>query len=103
MPSDASGRGTWTVHLTSHAARDLAHFHDQDPALHRLLTEELKHLAVNPFPAPLKGKKLRGLNGIFWRLRARAYRVLYRPVEPRTLLLLRVISRRELERALKTL
>ena len=101
MPSDVSGN--WAIRLASHAAKDLTRVFAQSRELHDLLVEDIKHLSTNPFPAPPKGKKLRGLNGVFWRLRVGAYRVLYRPLEPHTLLILRIIPRRELERVLKTL
>jgi len=65
--------------------------------------EALGHLKTEPFPAPPKGKKLRGLNGMFWRLRVGAYRIVYRPIESNTLFILRVIPRRELERVLRGL
>lgn len=103
MPHDGSGSVIWTVRLTAHAERDLDRIREQDPALHRQLLDELTALRVTPFPAPPKGKKLRGLNGVFWRLRVGAHRIVYRPLEPRTLAILRIIPRRELERALKTL
>ncbi len=40
---------------------------------------------------------------MFWRLRVGAYRIVYRPIEPKMLFVLRVIPRRELERALRVL
>lgn len=67
------------------------------------LIEALRGLSGQPFPAPPTGKKLRGLNGLFWRLRVGSYRIVYRPIEPHALLVLRVIPRRELEHVLKTL
>ena len=68
-----------------------------------LVVGDTSHLKTEPFPAPPKGKKLRGLNGVFWRLRVGAYRMRYRPIEPKTLFILRVIPRRELDRALRSL
>ena len=84
------GKGIWRIRLTSHAERDLDHILKQSLEFHRHLIEELKALEANPFPAPPKAKKLRGLNGIFWRLRVGAFRVVYRPLEPQTLLILRI-------------
>ena len=103
MPDPAAAKSAWTVQLSTHAARDLEHLQEQDPALHGQLLQALVHLKTEPFPAPPKGKKLRGLNGVFWRLRVGAYRMLYRPIEPKTLFILRVIPRRELDRALRSL
>ena len=92
MPDIGAGKSAWDVRLSAHAARDLEHLRKQDPALHG----QLLH-------APPKGKKLRGLNGVFWRLRVGAYRLVYRPIESNTLFILRVIPRRELDRALRGL
>ena len=103
MPDPASAKSVWTVSLSAHAARDLERLRQQDPALHTHLLQGLLSLKTEPFPAPPKAKKLRGLNGVFWRLRVGAYRILYRPIEPKTLFILRVIPRRELERALRDL
>lgn len=103
MPDIGASKSAWEVRLSAHAARDLECLRKQDPALHGQLLEALLHLKTEPFPPPPKGKKLRGLNGMFWRLRGGAYRMLYRPIEPQTLFILRVIPRRELERALRTL
>ena len=93
----------WAVRLSAHAERDLERLRKQDPALHGQLLQALRDLPTEPFPAPPKGKKLRGLNGVFWRLRVGAHRIIYRPIEAQTLLILRVIPRRELERALRVL
>lgn len=103
MPDVAAGKATWAVCLAAHAARDLERLQQQDPAMHQQLALVLRHLPTEPFPAPPRGKRLRGMNGVFWRLRVGAYRVLYRPIEPRTLYILRIIPRRELERALRDL
>ena len=103
MPDIGAGKSAWEVRLSAHAERDLEHLRKQDPTLHGQLLQALLHLNTEPFPAPPKGKKLRGLNGMFWRLRVGAYRILYRPIEPQTLFILRVIPRRELERALRGL
>jgi mRNA-degrading endonuclease RelE of RelBE toxin-antitoxin system len=103
LPDTAAGKSAWAVRLSTHAVRDLERLQQQDPALHGQLLQALRHLKTEPFPAPPKGKKLRGLNGMFWRLRVGAYRILYRPIESQTLFILRVIPRRELERALRTL
>jgi len=103
LPDLAAANPAWAIRLSAHAARDLEHLRKHDPALHGQLVQALLHLKTDPFPAPPKGKKLRGLNGMFWRLRVGAYRILYRPIEPQTLFILRVIPRRELERALRTL
>ena len=103
MPDIGAGKSAWDVRLSAHAARDLEHLRKQDPALHGQLLYALVHLKTEPFPAPPKGKKLRGLNGVFWRLRVGAYRIVYRPIESNTLFILRVIPRRELDRALRGL
>jgi len=103
LPDIGAGKSAWDVRLSAHAARDLEHLRKQGPALHGQLLEALGHLQTEPFPAPPKGKKLRGLNGMFWRLRVGAYRIVYRPIESNTLFILRVIPRRELERVLRGL
>ncbi len=103
MPDAGAGKSVWEVRLSAHAAHDLERLQPHDPALHGQLLEALLHLKTEPFPAPPKGKKLRGLNGLFWRLRVGAYRILYRPSEPQTLFILRVIPRRELDWALRSL
>ena len=103
MPGIAAAKPAWAIRLSAHADRDLEHLRKQDPTLHGQLLQALLHLKTDPFPPPPKGKKLRGLNGVFWRLRVGAYRIVYRPIASQTLCILRVIPRRELERALRTL
>ena len=103
MPDIGAGKSAWEVRLSAHAERDLERLRKQNPALHGQLLQALLHLKTEPFPNAPKGKKLRGLNGMFWRLRVGAYRIVYRPIESNTLFILRVIPRRELERALRDL
>ena len=87
------------VVLTDHATGDL----DGLPIRVRLqITQDIASLARDPLPRRPGTKKLKGYRPPLYRLRAGDYRVLYR-VAGKTVTVIRVIARRDLERALHSL
>jgi mRNA-degrading endonuclease RelE of RelBE toxin-antitoxin system len=89
----------WPVRLTASAQRDL----DDIPATERdAVVEELRLLEKDPLPAGKNLKKLRGPKRSVWRLRHGNYRILYH-VEGGQVMVVRVVNRRDLERAAERL
>lgn len=89
----------FTVQLTRAGARDL----DRVPATHRdQVIEDIQGLKRSPFGPPPRIKRLRGLSSPLFRLRSGDYRILYR-VDDTLVTVMRVIDRRELDRALRRL
>ena len=87
------------VVLTDHATGDL----DSLPIRVRLqISQDIASLARDPLPPRPGTKKLKGYRPPLYRLRAGDYRVLYR-VAGKTVTVIRVIARRDLERALHSL
>ena len=66
------------------------------------VSQDLASLARDPLPPQPAVKKLQGYRPPLYRLRAGDYRVLYR-VAQKTVTILRVIDRRDLDRALGSL
>lgn len=91
-----SGR---TVQLTRAAAKDLDRL---DTALREQLVRDLRDLQADPTGRPPRIKRLRGYGAPVYRLRSGDYRVVYR-LDDGLITVLRVINRRELERALRQL
>ena len=85
------------IQLTVTAAHDLDSISDD---LRRRLLQDIHILSTNPFPFGSNVKKLKGFRSPLYRLRAGDYRVLYRVVEE-TVIILRVIDRKDLERIIK--
>ena len=89
----------FAVVLTDHAAADL----DALPVRVRLqVAQDIASLAGDPLPPRPGTKKLKGYRPPLYRLRAGDYRVLYR-VAAKTVTIVRVIARRDLQRALDSL
>lgn len=89
----------FAVVLTDHAAADL----DALPIRVRLqIGQDIASLTRDPLPPRPGTKKLKGYRPPLYRLRAGDYRVLYR-VAGKTVTIIRVIARRDLERALDSL
>ena len=89
----------FAVVLTDHATGDL----DGLPIRVRLqISQDIASLASDPLPPRPSTKKLKGYRPPLYRLRAGDYRVPYR-VTGKTVTVIRVIARRDLERALDSL
>ncbi|MBN1223808.1 MAG: type II toxin-antitoxin system RelE/ParE family toxin [Candidatus Aminicenantes bacterium] len=87
------------LQLTHSAAADL----DCIPEARRQnVIDIIKKLSSNPFAAGPDIKKLNGFKIPLYRLRSGDYRVLYR-VEENTVLVMRVVDRRDLHRIIKRL
>jgi mRNA interferase RelE/StbE len=90
---------SFPVHLTASAADDL----NQIPAETRKeILSDIRQLSFAPFPPGTNIKKLRGFKPPLYRLRTGDFRILYR-VEARTIFIIRVINRKELDRIIKRL
>ncbi|MBI5179302.1 MAG: type II toxin-antitoxin system RelE/ParE family toxin [Nitrospinae bacterium] len=83
--------------LTRSAADDL----DRLPARDRVIAD-IKRLGGNPFPSGNEIKKLKGVSPPLYRLRSGDFRALFR-VEGNTVTIMRVIDRKELDRAIRKL
>jgi mRNA interferase RelE/StbE len=88
-----------TIHLTQSAAGDLEAIPDK---LRNQIVEAIKSIAEKPLPVGTAVKKLKGFKPPLYRLRSGDYRVLYR-VHGSTILVMRIIDRKDLERAIKRL
>jgi len=89
----------WPVRLTASAQRDL----DDIPTSEQGgVIAEVRSLEKDPLPAGKNLKKLRSPKRSVWRLRHGNYRILYR-VEGGQVMVIRVVNRRDLERAAERL
>jgi mRNA interferase RelE/StbE len=88
-----------TIHLTQSAAADLETIPGK---LRNQVVEAVKSLAEKPLPVGTTVKKLKGFKPPLYRLRSGDYRVLYR-VQGSTVLVMRIIDRKDLERTMKRL
>jgi mRNA-degrading endonuclease RelE of RelBE toxin-antitoxin system len=70
--------------------------------VHSRIVESLEILRQAPFPSPPLKKKLKGFGFSLYRLRVADFRVLYR-IDGKTITIMRVIDRKDLERAIKRL
>lgn len=91
--------GAFTIQLARSAADDLEAISDK---LRNQIVEAIKPLADNPLPTGSGIKKLKGFKPPLYRLRSGDYRVLYR-IQSSTILIMRIIDRKELERTIKRL
>jgi len=87
------------IQLTRTAVKDLDRL---DPALRDQLVCDLRDLQTDPTGRPPRIKRLRGYGAPLYRLRSGDYRVVYR-LEEDLITVLRIINRRDLERALRQL
>lgn len=89
----------FSVELTRTAMRDL----DRLPLAQRdQVTGDLRTLAETPIGRPPRIKRLRGFPFPLYRLRSGDYRALYR-IEKTLITVMRVIHRKDLEKALRRL
>jgi mRNA-degrading endonuclease RelE of RelBE toxin-antitoxin system len=86
-----------TVQLTRAATKDLDRLSD---GLRAAIVQDLYALCTDPIGRPPRIKRLRGCGGPVYRLRSGEYRIVYR-VDAELITVLRVMNRRDLERALR--
>jgi len=87
------------IQLTRTAAKDLDRL---DPAPRDQLVRDLRDLQTDPTGRPPRIKRLRGYGAPLYRLRSGDFRIVYR-LDDDLITVLRVINRRDLERALRQL
>jgi len=85
----------FSIRITSSAAGDLDSTQDRGQII-----SAIRGLCGNPLPTGANIKKLKGFNPPLYRMRSGDYRVLYR-IEGLVITIMRVISRKELERTIK--
>jgi mRNA-degrading endonuclease RelE of RelBE toxin-antitoxin system len=95
-PDSKNAWRDFEVVLTDRAALDLGGLPLRD---HLQVVQDIASLAWNPLPPRTGTKKLKGYRPPLNRLRSGDYRVLYR-ISRRTVAILRVIARRDLDRTL---
>ncbi len=89
----------FTVQMTGSAVDDLQ---DIQLRFREQIVAAIKTLSANPLVSGTGIKKLKGFKPPLYRLRSGDYRVLYR-IEGRTITIMRVIDRKELEKTIKRL
>ena len=89
----------FAVQLTQLAIRDIRLLPE---TVHSKIIEGLMSLQEDPLPSPPLKKKLKGFAFPLYRLRIADYRLLYR-IDERTITIMRVIDRKDLEKAIKRL
>jgi len=89
----------FNIQLTYSAVEDL----DCIPeALRKKIITSIKKLSSNPFSSSSNIKKLKGFKPPLYRIRSGDFRVLYR-VHDKTIIIMRVIDRKDLDRIIKRL
>jgi mRNA-degrading endonuclease RelE of RelBE toxin-antitoxin system len=86
----------FAVQLTRPAIRDIQKL---PGVVHSKIIESLLSLQQNPFPQPPLKKRLKGFGFPVYRLRVADFRLLYR-IDEKTITIMRVLDRKELEAAL---
>jgi len=87
------------IKLTSSAVVDL----DRIPDISKKkIIASIRKLSADPFSSNLHIKKLKGFKPPIYRIRSGDFRALYR-VQDKTIIILRVIDRKDLERIIKRL
>jgi mRNA-degrading endonuclease RelE of RelBE toxin-antitoxin system len=71
-------------------------------ARQKIVIASIKKLSSNPFAPSTNIKKLKGFKPPIYRIRSGDFRVLYR-VHDKTIIIMRVIDRKDLERVVKKL
>jgi len=89
----------FNVTLTEHAIGDLK---DIPKELREQIHRDLRNLESTPFPSGTYIKRLKGFRPPVYRLRSGDFRVLYH-IQENSVIILRVIDRKLLERAIKRL
>jgi len=87
------------VTLTEHAVADLKSIPGE---LRDQIHRDLKNLESAPFPSGTCIKRLKGFRPPVYRLRSGNFRILYH-IQERSVMILRVIDRKLLERAIRKL
>ena len=87
------------VVLTDHALSDLNGLPSET---REQIQDDLKSMAGDPFPSGLKIKRLKGFRPPVYRLRSGQFWILYL-IEANTVIVLRIIDRKILERIIKRL
>ena len=87
------------IQLTSSAVDDLDRISDISK---KKIIASIQKLSADPFSSNLHVKKLKGFKPPIYRIRSGGFRVLYR-IQDKTLIILRVIDRKDLERIIKRL
>jgi len=90
---------SFTVEISPHAQRDFAELSSDVAAR---ITRKMAELERHPFPRGDTVKQLQGYEPPMYRLRIGDYRAIYR-IYGTTILVLRVVHRSELDRALRDL
>ena len=89
----------FAVQLTQPAVRDIGSL---PGTVHSGIIEGVMSLRQDPFPSPPLKKKLKGFGSPLYRLRIADYRLLYR-IDEKTVTIMRVVDRKDLEKAIKRL
>ncbi len=89
----------FAVQLTQPAIRDIESLPD---TAHAPIIEGISGLRKDPMPSPPLKKKLKGFGFPLYRLRIAGYRLLYR-IEEKTVTVMRIVDRKDLEKAIKHL
>jgi mRNA interferase RelE/StbE len=89
----------FAVQLTQPAVRDIGSLPE---TVHSRVIEGILSLRQDPFPSPPLKKKLKGFGFPLFRLRIADYRLLYR-IDEKTVTIMRVVDRKDLEKAIKRL
>jgi len=89
----------FNVTLTEHAIGDLK---DIPKELRDQIHRDLRNLESAPFPSGTNIKRLKGFRPPVYRLRTRNFRILYH-IQENNVIILRVIDRKLLERAIRRL
>ena len=89
----------FNVTLTEHAISDLE---DIPKELRYQIHRDLRNLESTPFPSGTTIKRLKGFRPPVYRLRSGNFRILYH-IEENNVMILRVIDRKLLERAIRRL
>jgi mRNA interferase RelE/StbE len=89
----------FTLKLSPTATRDLDYLEEK---IARTLLDKLAVLRNNPFPQGKWIKKIKGKKSTFYRLRVDKYRVFY-SIEGSEVAILKVISKKDADKFIKTL
>ena len=89
----------FAVQLAQPAIRDIGSLPD---SVHSKIIDGIIGLRRDPFPFPPLKKKLKGFGIPLYRLRIADYRLLYR-IDEKTVTIMRVVDRKDLEKAVKRL
>jgi mRNA interferase RelE/StbE len=87
------------IELSPAASRDLD---DLEIEIATKVLRDLRILEENPFPRGKLIKKIRGKKTAFYRLRVDKFRVFFE-IQPRKIVILRILSKKEADRFIKTL